>query len=196
VQRIDSDSVGRGPLDPVFCASRRPIARVLRPVALQRHNIIYDAAKARPVVLPVTGTDVHAERLCGPGLLLIRPFRHHQNPLRSGRVRSSTTAFEEMRALVPVFAFVGIPHEPLSVTIFLAPAEAPFKNRPHLADVLAAVRAQIAGSPARLPSDKSDSFSPELVRHSQARLWVPIERALLAWPVHGGKPIQKRQDDQ
>jgi hypothetical protein len=66
--------------------------------------------------------------------------------LLPGRVRSSTRAIQEMRALVPVFSLVGIPHKLLSVTILLAPAEAPFENRPHLADVPAAVRAQIAGS--------------------------------------------------
>jgi hypothetical protein len=87
-----------------------------------------------------------------------------QNPQLSGRVRSTTCAIQEMRALVPVFAFVGIPHELSSVTMFLAPAEAPFKNRPNLADALAAVRTQIAGSPVHLPSDKSDSFSLGLVR--------------------------------
>ena len=116
--------------------------------------------------------------------------------LLPGRVRSSTTAFEEMRALVPVFAFVGIPHKLSSVTIFLAPAEAPFKNRPNLTDALAAVRAQIAGSPARLPSYKRDSFSPELVRRLLARLWALAERALMTWPVHSGGRVQKRQDDQ
>jgi hypothetical protein len=119
-----------------------------------------------------------------------------QNPFLSGRVRSTTCAIQEMRALIPAFSFVGIPHKLSSVTIFLAPAEAPFKNRPHLADALAAVRAQIAGSPAHLPSDKSDSFSLGLVRRLPARPWVPIERALLAWPVHSGGRVQKRHDDQ